>query len=102
MISTKFNKRNLLGICFDDHFLFIFMVIPNNDFNLKKRIALADVAQWIECWPVNQRGTGLIPRQGTCLGCGPGPHWELREKQLHIDDSLSLSPALPLFLRVNK
>ena len=36
--------------------------------------ALAGVAQWIECWPANQSVTGLIPSQGTCLGCGPGPH----------------------------
>ena len=35
--------------------------------------ALAGVAQWIECWPVNQRVASLIPSQGTCLGCGPGP-----------------------------
>ena len=34
--------------------------------------ALAGVAQWIECWPVNQRVAGLIPSQGTCLGCRPG------------------------------
>ena len=37
-------------------------------------MALAAVAQWIECWPVNQRVTSSIPNQGTCLGCGPGPH----------------------------
>ena len=39
--------------------------------NLK--IALAGVAQWIECWPSNQRVSGSILSQGTCLGCGPGP-----------------------------
>ena len=39
----------------------------------KKRTALAGVAQWMECWPVNQRVSGSIPSQGTCLGCGPGP-----------------------------
>ena len=37
------------------------------------RGALAGVAQRIECWPMNQRVTGSIPRQGTCLGCRPGP-----------------------------
>ena len=36
-------------------------------------IALAVMAQWIECWPVNQRVPDLIPSQDTCLGCGPGP-----------------------------
>ena len=35
--------------------------------------ALAGVAQWTECWPANQRVTGSIPSQGTCLGCKPGP-----------------------------
>ena len=33
-------------------------------------IALAGEAQWIEHQPVNQRVTGLISSQGTCLGCG--------------------------------
>ena len=37
------------------------------------KIALAGVAQRIECKPANQRVAGLIPSQGTCLGCGPGP-----------------------------
>ena len=27
-------------------------------------LALAGVAQWIECWPVNQRVTGSIPSLG--------------------------------------
>ena len=36
-------------------------------------LALAGVAQWIECWPRNQRVAGLIPSQGTCLGGRPGP-----------------------------
>ena len=31
------------------------------------------MAQWIELRPANQRVTGLIPSQGTCLGCCPGP-----------------------------
>ena len=34
---------------------------------------LAGVAQWIERGPVNQKVTGSIPTQGTCLGCRPGP-----------------------------
>ena len=36
-------------------------------------LALTGVAQWIERQPVNQRVTGLIPSQGTCVGWGPGP-----------------------------
>ena len=30
------------------------------------------MAQCIDCWPVNQRVTGLIPSQDTCLGCRLG------------------------------
>ena len=36
------------------------------------KMALAGVAQWIECQPANQRVAGLIPSQSTCLGCGLG------------------------------
>ena len=43
---------------------------------------------------MNQGVTGLIPSQGTHLGCRPGPHWGVRERQLHIDASL------PLFLPI--
>ena len=35
--------------------------------------ALADVAQWIEHQPANQRVASSIPSQGTCLGYRPGP-----------------------------
>ena len=60
--------------------------------------ALAGVTQWIECRPVNQRVSGSIPSQGTCLGCG------LRGNPLmflsHIDVSLPFS--LPLSLKINK
>ena len=35
--------------------------------------ALAGMAQWIECQPVNQRVVGSIPSRGTCLGRGQGP-----------------------------
>ena len=63
------------------------------------RLALAGMAQWIERWPANQRVTGSIPSQGTCVGCRPGPQCE---GQPHIDVSLSLSPSLPLSLKINK
>ena len=55
--------------------------------------ALATVALWIECWLVNQRVTGSIPSQGTCLGCGPGSQWGVCERQ---PLSTSLSPSFPL------
>ena len=61
-------------------------------------LALAGLAQWIECWPVNQKVRGLIPSQGTYLGCGPGPQERTCERQPHIDVSLPLflppSPSL--------
>ena len=44
-------------------------------------LALAGVAQWIECWPVNQRITSSIPSQVTCLGCGLGPQLGVCERQ---------------------
>ena len=41
---------------------------------IKKRgLSLAGVAQWVERWTANQSIAGLIPNQGTCLGCRPGP-----------------------------
>ena len=58
--------------------------------------ALAGVAQWTECWPVNQGVTGSIPSQGTCLGCGPGPQWGVWKRQPHIDVShLLFLPPFP-------
>ena len=66
--------------------------------NLNKQIALSAVAQWIECWSENQRVAGLLPSQGTCLGCGPGPQWGVCERQPHIDVSLLLFlPLSPLW-----
>ena len=52
-----------------------FSKLKVHQFFLKKKninIALAGVAQWIECQTVNQRVTSSSPSQGTCLGCGPG------------------------------
>ena len=43
--------------------------------------ALAGVALWIEHRPMNQRFAGLIPSQGTCLDCRPGP--QLGEGERH-------------------
>ena len=58
--------------------------------------ALAGIAQWIECQPANQRVTSLIPSQGTCLGCRPGPQLGAHEEKPHIDVSLPVFlPPLP-------
>ena len=57
-------------------------------------IALAGVAQWIQCQPENQRVAGLIPSQGTCLGFEPGPHLGARESQPLAHQCFSLPSPL--------
>ena len=56
------------------------------------RIVLTGVAQWVGRRPTNRKVTGLIPGQGMCLGCRPGP-WLGAFKRQPIDVSL------PFFLR---
>ena len=56
--------------------------------------ALTGVAQWAGCHHRNQKEAGLIPGQGTCLGCGPGLWFRVCERQ-PINVSLCLSPSLP-------
>lgn len=58
--------------------------------------ALVGVAQCIECWPANQRVASLIPSQGTGQVSG-------RERMRGNRTLLaSLSPSLPLSVKVNK
>ena len=70
--------------------------------------ALVDVAQWIEHWTVNQKVTGSISGQGTCLGCRPGPQLgECKRQQINVSlthqcFSPSFSPSLPIFLKINE
>ena len=59
-------------------------------------LALAGVAQWIECRPVNHRVPSSIPSQGRSLGGRPGPQQGAHERQPCIDVSLPL--FLPPFL----
>ena len=77
---------------------------PIQIFTLKKKIfllALAGVAQWIECWPANQRVAGLIPvgahawvaGQVPSRGCARGNHTLMY---------LPLSFSLPSHLSKNK
>ena len=73
-----------------------------NDDIRELQLALAGLAQWTECRPANQMVASLIPSPGTCLGCGLGPQCRVRERQPHIGVSLSLSPSLPLSLKINK
>ena len=53
-----------------------------------KNWALAGVTQWIEHEPGKQRVAGLIPSQGTRLGCRPGPRFGACKRQPHFDVSL--------------
>ena len=63
--------------------------------NMKEPKTLAGVAPRTERQPANQRVTGSIPNQGTCLGWGPGPQWGgVHERQPHIDVSLPLFPSV--------
>ena len=74
----------------------------------KPSFALAGESQWIECGAVNQRVTGSIPSQGTCLGFGPAPWLGVCERQptdvslSHQCFSPSLSPSLPFSLKINE
>ena len=58
----------------------------------KMSIALAGVAQWIECWPENQSVAGSFPVRAHVWVVGQVPSWGAHERQPHIDVSL------PLFL----
>ena len=81
----------------------------NNHFNIngpnvpikRQIVALTSVAQWVGRCPAHRKvAASSIPRQGTRLGCRPGP-WLGRCKRQLIDVSLahqccspSLSPPL--------
>ena len=69
-----------------------FCVLAKNNQKLNK--ALAGVAQWTEHQPVNRRVAGVIPSQGTGLGCRPGPQLGSRKRRPHTDISLFLPPLL--------
>ena len=71
-------------------------------YNEKQSLALAGVAQWIEHRPVNQRVASLIPSQGTCLGCGPGPQQRAFKRQPHLGVSLPCFVPDSPSLKINK
>ena len=61
----------------------------------KMYIALAGVAQWIECWPVTQRVASSIPSLGHMPGLwARSPVGGAREATTHWYLSLSLPPPL--------
>ena len=71
-----------------------------NPHTKRRHAALAGVAQWVECWPANQRVTSSIPNWDTCLGYRPDPQYRAHERQPYIDVSLPL--FLPVSLKINK
>ena len=96
-LFQKIQKEEKLPISFYEISI---ILIPKPDKDImKKKIALAGVAQSIECHPENPRVTGSIPSQGTYLGCGLGfPVHGARahKRQPHTDVSFPL--FLPPFL----
>ena len=58
---------------FCSSFLSSFLRPPLTYTYIKPHGALTSVAQLVGHCPTTQRVTGLIPEQGTCLGCGPSP-----------------------------
>ena len=67
----------------------------------KQSWALAGMAQWIELQPANQRVTGSIPSQGTCLIVAKVPKKGHRRGN-HTLMFLSLSFSLLSLSKVNK
>ena len=68
-------------------------------------VVLTGVAQCVGRCATNGKVTGLVPCQGLCLGCRPGPQLRACKRQ-PIDVSLahrcfSLSLSLPLSLKIN-
>ena len=54
------------------------------------------MAQWNERRPANQKVTSLIPGQGKCLGCRPGPRLGAREeKPIHVPLTFSQLETWP-------
>ena len=68
---------------------------------LKTKIALASVARWIEC-DCGPKGHRFDSQAGHMPGLWARSPVGVCEWQPHIDVSLSLSPALPLSLKISK
>ena len=59
---------------------------------------VAGVAQWTEQGRANQKFTGWIPSQSTCLGCGPDSQFGASERQRMNVSLTHINVCLPLFL----
>ena len=60
----------------------------------KLRVTLADVAQWIESWPVNQKSAGSTPNRAHAWVVGQVTSWGCVTSLTHQCFSTSLSPSL--------
>ena len=103
VVKTNSFHQRLCVITVHDYqrCLFSFSIFIFLTFNLcviKLKLALACVAQWIECRLVNQKLATSIPSQGI----SQDPIVGVREATTHWCSSLSLSPSLPLSLKINK
>ena len=102
-ISNASIHSSLLRFCLKKHLRiiqdFILMIFQNSGFTS----ALAGVAPWIKHWPVNWAVTGLIPSQGTCLGCRPGPWLGVCKRQpIDVSLPLFLPPFFSLWKKIKK
>ena len=89
IVLLQGSQAGCVGPGWLDHHQLLFRE-KGGEANLRKGSgALAGVAQWTEYQPVNQRVTGSIPSQGTCLDCGPGP------QQRGTQEATFLSPPFP-------
>ena len=66
-------QKQIQSQLLNKHIHIVTDICPRTIVFKNKTCALAGVAQWTACRPTNQRVVGLIPGQGTCLGCGTGP-----------------------------
>ena len=79
LAEAKYPLPLLITLTWLLHSFCVLISIKNDD------IALIGVAQWIERGMQTKGFAGLIPSQGTCLGCRPGPQYGAHERQPHID-----------------
>ena len=61
---------------------------------INKYLALAGMAQWIECQPADQGVDGLVPSLGHMPGLWARSLMGACDRQLHIDVSLPPFPSL--------
>lgn len=69
---------------------------------LKKKRALAGVAELVRYCPVHRKVANLIPGQDTCLCWGPKPQSGSMQEATDPCSSLIDVPLSPIFFKINK